>query len=225
MALNDDTPKEFQVTRNVSSTVTLALRPEMQCAYDAMLVDADAVTAYADGRNVYVTRGMMGFVQSDAELQFVLAHELAHNAARHIDAARQNASAGAIIGTIVGAMADAALGTRTGMRAGAASGTQAGLVAYSQDFEREADYLAAYFLARAGVDMTGLEEFWRRLGAGSGYQSLRPDANSSHPSYPERVVRLRAVIREINTRNRKRRATPARHAAALAACELRYLRA
>ena len=78
--------------------------------------------------------------------------------------------------------------------------------AYSQDFEREADYLAVYFVARAGVDLSGLEAFWRRMAEGAGYQSLQPQEDGSHPSYPERAVRLRAALLEVQGKIERREA-------------------
>lgn len=186
----------FRVLRD-GAMHNLTIQPETRCAYGVRLLNSEQVTAYADGTFVYVTRGMVEFVQSDAELQFVMAHELAHNAARHLEAAEHNAEVGSFWGALAGAVLDAATGTRTNTRRGTRRGGQAGVVAYGQDFEREADYLGAYFLARGGIALDGLEDFWRRMAEESGYQSLRPNPNASHPTYPERVVRLRAVVREI----------------------------
>ena len=95
----------------------------------------------------------------------------------------------------MGAITDVALGlpgTMTNIEA------EAGQRAYSQDFEREADCLAAYFLARAGADLSGLEGFWRRMGEGAGYQSLQPNEEGSHPSYPARPARLRPAMLEVH---------------------------
>ena len=122
--------------------------------------------------------------------RYMLAHELAHNGAGHVDARRRNT----LFGAIVGAVTDAVLGlpgTMTRIEA------ESGMRAYSQDFEREADYLAVYFLARAGADLSGIEGFWRRMAEGAGYQALQPDEEGSHPSYPERSVRLRAALLEV----------------------------
>ena len=167
----------------------LVVEPETTCPYRALVIGG-GVNAFADGTNVYVTSGMMDFVERDAELQFVRAHELAHNGAGHVDARHANT----LMGAIIGATTDVALGlpgTMTNIEA------EAGQRAYSQDFEREADYLAAYFLARDGADLSGLEGFWRRMGEGTGYQSLQPSEQGSHPSYPERAVRLRAALLEV----------------------------
>ncbi|MXY30706.1 MAG: M48 family metalloprotease [Gammaproteobacteria bacterium] len=206
------------VSRADGTSFVIAVEPEIVCPYRAHVVDGIGVNAFADGANVMVGRDMLDFVESDEELQFVLAHELAHNAAGHVDAMRNNST----VGGLIGAIADGLLGTYGTF---ASAGRRAGMRAYSQDFEREADYLAVYLLARANIDLSGLQNFWRRLAEGAGYQSLRPNDNGSHPSYPERTVRLRSAIIEVqgkvqrteplfpNTRSRAARNTPLPQAA------------
>ena len=180
----------ISVLRADGNAYMVAVEPEAVCPYRAYVVDGIGVNAYADGSDVYVGRDMLGFVESDEELQFVLAHELAHNAVGHVDAMRNNAT----VGGLIGAIADGLLGTPGRF---AAVGRAAGMRTYSQDFEREADYLAVYFLARGNIDLSGLEAFWRRMAEGAGYQSLQPGKDGSHPSYPERAVRLRSAIIEV----------------------------
>ena len=188
-------PTRFTVWRQSrTSGEELVIEPETTCEYRAHVIDG-GVNAFADGTNVYLTTGMMDFVVTDAELQYVLAHELAHNGAGHVDARRRNT----LMGALIGAVTDAVLGlpgTMTRIEA------ETGARAYSQDFEREADYLAVYFLARAGADLSGLEGFWRRMAEGAGYQALQPDEEGSHPSYPERSVRLRAALLEVQRKVR-----------------------
>ena len=41
---------------------------------------------------------------------------------------------------------------------------RAGALAYSVEFEREADYVGAYYAARAGYDLNGAAEIWRAHG-------------------------------------------------------------
>ena len=161
-------PTRFTVWRQAgSSGAELLIEPETTCSYRAHVIEG-GVNAFADGTNVYVAKGMMDFVETNAELQFVLAHELAHNGAGHVDAMRRNT----IMGALVGAITDAALGLPGTMTRTYA---EEGMTEYSQDFEREADYLAVYFLARAGVDLSGLEGFWRRMAEGAGYQAVCVD--------------------------------------------------
>ena len=76
------------VVRRDDRNLLVSLSPEPVCDYRAILAAQENVNAYADGENVYVTRGMMRFAETDDELALVIAHEIAHNAMNHIDAQR-----------------------------------------------------------------------------------------------------------------------------------------
>jgi predicted Zn-dependent protease len=77
--------------------------------------------------------------------------------------------------------------------------TRAGALAFSVAFEREADYVGAYYAARAGYDLTGSEDIWRTL-------SLEdPDSirlTTDHPITPVRFVQMQKVIDEIANKRR-----------------------
>ncbi len=65
---------------------------------------------------------------------------------------------------------------------------------HSSDFEREADYVGMYILARANRDLEAAPNVWRRM------STINPGAiayESSHPSSAERFVRLTETIKEI----------------------------
>ena len=77
---------------------------------------------------------------------------------------------------------------------------RAGERAFSVDFEREADYVGAYYAARAGYDLTGAEEFWRTFSLES------PDAirtARTHPVTPIRFVQMQKVAAEIADKQRR----------------------
>jgi len=77
---------------------------------------------------------------------------------------------------------------------------EAGLLAYSQEFEREADYVGAYYAARAGYEIAGAEEFWRKMGL------THPDSirfARTHPTAPTRFVQMREVAAEIADKKRR----------------------
>lgn len=69
-------------------------------------------------------------------------------------------------------------------------------------FEKEADYLASYLTARAGFDITGVAEFWRRW-ALEHPQLISDKWSDTHPSAPERVVSLERMIEEILEKMRR----------------------
>ena len=110
----------------------------------------------------------------------------------HIEARRSNALAGGIFGALL----DVALATQGVNSYGqnTANFIEAAARAFSQDFEREADYVGMYILARAGVPTETVPGFWRE------FAQINPSAISyagTHPTTAERFVRLRQAIDEI----------------------------
>ncbi|MBI5165485.1 MAG: M48 family metalloprotease [Magnetospirillum sp.] len=57
----------------------LEVGAEKVCGYPLSVSGIEAVNAYAGGKTIVITAGMMNFVESDAELALVLSHEMAHN--------------------------------------------------------------------------------------------------------------------------------------------------
>ena len=188
-------PVRFE--RNAEAHVQ-ELVPDIVCEYPVVLVESDAINAYADGSAAYLTNGMIRFTENDEELQVVIAHELAHNLEGHLTDRQQNMA----VGGLLGLAADILLARATGVNTGGvltAAGLSAGAQAYSQDFEREADYVGMYLLARAGVDTAEAARFWRRM-AVEHTGSIKNDHRSTHPSTPERFVRLDATHEEITAK-------------------------
>ena len=83
-----------------SADISLELNADTVCASAATVVKADELNAWADGRGVYITSAMMRFANDDEELAVVVAHEIAHNGMRHIEARKKNATLGALFGAL-----------------------------------------------------------------------------------------------------------------------------
>jgi predicted Zn-dependent protease len=157
--------------------------------------------AFASGRNhIAVTTGMMRLLESEDELAAVLAHEMAHHIANHVAEGtlrtQAGAVAGALVGSVAGGVAREALGTDIGLsRLGAQTGAQAGRLVYSKADEREADYLGAWIMARAGFDPDRAGTLWAKLThlSGKGTTALL----DSHPAGPERLAAWRRTVEEI----------------------------
>ena len=66
---------------------------------------------------------------------------------------------------------------------------------YSQDFEREADYVGLYILAKSNIDSSNIENFWRKLAAENPGSTI--NYNSTHPTSSERWANIRAAQKEI----------------------------
>ena len=55
------------------------VEPVKICNHRIILRQDNSLNAFADGKNIYITQGMLRFIDEDKELQMVIAHELAHN--------------------------------------------------------------------------------------------------------------------------------------------------
>ena len=176
------------------STRTVGVTPVTVCDYDLVVTTEGDINAYADGERVIVPWPMMRFANDD-ELTNIVGHEIAHNAMGHSDARIQNL----ILGGLLGAVLDAAAGNEEGDTSATAEFMEAAAEAYSQDFEREADYVGAYIVARAGYALEGMPALWRK------FASISPGAisyASTHPTTAERFVRLTETINEIEAKIR-----------------------
>ena len=132
-------------------------RPELQ--YTFTVLDGDQVNAFAlPGGYVYITRGIMAYLNSEAELAAVLGHEVGHITARH--AVRQQTGAAAA------GMGAAVLGILTGSGDIANMANMAGTAlvrGYGRDMELEADRLGAEYLDRLGFDPAAMIDVVRLL--------------------------------------------------------------
>jgi len=154
--------------------------------------DAGVVNAYATGKKIGVTKGMLRFVGNDDELALVLSHEFAHNAMGHIQALEQNQSAGAAGGFVVDMMF-AVLGVNTGGTFSEKGGA-IGANAYTIDFEAEADYAGLYAMAMSGGNIEVAPDFWRKMAA-EAPSSI--EMAVTHPTTPARALALEKTITEI----------------------------
>jgi hypothetical protein len=172
--------------------IEISVIPKSVCAYPALVEIGGGINAYADGERVVFSWAMMRFANDD-ELRTIVGHEIAHNAMKHIDAKRKNA----LLGGLFGALLDVGLAASTGVPsqgANTAAFMNDGGAMHSQDFEREADYVGMYILARANLDLENSPDVWRQM------SQISPGAiayASSHPSNAERFVRLSQTIEEI----------------------------
>jgi len=178
----------IRANKPVSATVPLTLA----CGFGIELGNVDNVNAYADGRRVLVTRGMLNFVRSDNELAYVLARELAHNALRHPTRQSMTATIGGIIDNLIRITPDTTTFVGT-----------AGVKPMPQDLDSAADTVALYMLARAGYSIDGAPAFWQRMAAQypasvlNGYTAI-------HPSTDARITAINKAIKDIKTKQASR---------------------
>lgn len=186
-------PIHFTVQRG-TLPLAIDLMPEQTCDYALEVRRSDRINAFADGAGVAVTTGMLRFVTADDELALVLGHELAHNTLKHRAAMVQNSVTGGLLGAAGALLATGPVGAVIGVGL-AIQGATLGADANSQDFESEADYIGAYFAARAGYDVDNAADLLRRFAVlDPGAIDLR---GTSHPSTALRFLALEQTGAEI----------------------------
>lgn len=171
--------------------------PVKGCAYPVYLADRNDNNAFTDGRRIVIHRGMLPLARSDEELALVVGHELAHITNGHLNKQAANQVAGTFGGLALD-LAVAAVGVNTG-GAFTRAGGKIGRAAYSQDFEREADYVGMYYVARAGYETAGVESFWRKM-ADTSAESI--SFAGTHPSSAERFLMIRQTHKEITVKRK-----------------------
>jgi len=160
-------------------------------------VDAQEVNAAASRDAIYVTYGLINFAKSDDEIAAVLGHELAHFVRGHVSKAQIGSLLSLLIGIPLGLIAEeAAPGT------GDLVMRTTGLfnATYSRDLEREADYFGVKFVYFSGYDPCVCMSFHERF-AIEIPQSMIKNYLSTHPSSPERMLRVKKAIEELATIN------------------------
>ena len=190
-------PQEGYVQR-LGATVADAAGLGGRCTFT--LVNSDVVNAFAvPGCYIYVTRGLMAIVSSEAELASVLGHEVGHIVARHSER-QQSRSLWSMLGVIVVSLTGSERLTRL---AGAAA--EMFTLRYSRGQEYEADELGIRFLRRAGYDpyaagdmLGALDRQQAFLTDSGGRDAARgvPEWALSHPLTGKRVERAHHLAEE-----------------------------
>ncbi len=172
-----------------------AASPRQDARYSFRIVDAVEPNAFAlPGGPTYVSRGLLALANREDEVACVVAHEVAHVAARHA-VARASAQAPFAIafGLPSAILRKATLGL-AGNLIGSVGALASGLVVapYSREQEREADRLGMEIAARAGWDPRALASVLRTLERDEALradgEARRPSFFASHPSLPSRVA-------------------------------------
>lgn len=124
-------------------------RPNLQ--YHFTVLDTPDINAFAlPGGYVYITRGILAYLNSEAELAAVLGHEIGHVTARH-GVRQQSAAQAANIGLTIASLFVPEINTMGGNNLANMVGG-ALLSGYGREHELEADRLGAEYLSRTDYD-------------------------------------------------------------------------
>ncbi len=192
LGLYPDPELQAYVERIGKRLAAASERPDLPWTF--RVVDDPVVNAFAiPGGFIYVTRGLMAHLTSEAELVSVLGHEIGHVTGRHSVEQMSKAQL-AQVGLIAGAILQPELARTYGDLA--STGLQVLFLKYGRDDEREADDLGLRYLDREGYDPRQMGEVFETLGRVSGQQKQGriPNWLSTHPTPEDRIQRINAHI-------------------------------
>ena len=178
----------------VGERVAAAAGLARQCTFT--LVNTDVVNAFAvPGCYIYVTRGLLGIVNSEAELASILAHEAGHIVADHSERQQKRSLWRSLGVYAVGLVTGSENLTRIAGRAAALF-----TLRYSRKQEYEADDLGIATMAKAGYDPYAAAAMFGALArnerfiaqtSGRDEASSIPEWSRTHPLTENRVGRAR----------------------------------
>jgi beta-barrel assembly-enhancing protease len=175
----------------------LVRNSDAKVPFTIKVIDSDDINAFAlPGGFFYVNSGLILAADDEAELAGVMAHEIAHVAARHAtrEMTRANYAQMATIPLI--------FVSSWGIYEAASIAIQIALpltfMKFSRGFESEADYLGVEYMYKAGYDPQAFISFFEKIKA---QEKTKPGtlakAFATHPQTPDRIEKSQAEIRNI----------------------------
>ena len=187
------------------------------CQMHIVTIDESVLNASADGVVVRMYPMLFDFLQKDQYMISVVSHEIAHNIMAHNKRGRDNFK---YSGIIIENLSQILLLDRFGVdnmwdyedkqnvsKDLGKIGAKVAKKAFSPVLEAEADYVGLYLMARAGYDVQGAQNTWRRMALSESEDILKASATTSHPPTPARFIALEKTIAEIQQKLKTEKAT------------------
>jgi predicted Zn-dependent protease len=170
----------------------LTHRPNLE--YHFRVLDTSVINAFAvPGGYIYVTRGILAYLNDEAELAGVIGHELGHVAARH-SMQQMSKLQLAQLGLGIGMALSEKLNKYSGL---AEFGVNMLFLKFSRDDERQADDLGVEYGTKARYDTYRMASFFEtleRLSPSDG--TSLPEWFSTHPNPANRVEAVKGKTAE-----------------------------
>ncbi|MDH4347532.1 MAG: M48 family metalloprotease [Gemmatimonadota bacterium] len=168
-------------------------RPKLPWTFHVM--DDPQVNAFAlPGGYIFVTRGILAHMNSEAELASVVGHEIGHVTARH-SVQQMTRTQLAQIGLVAGSIASETFAQYAGV---ATQGLGVLFLKYGRDDETQADGLGFRYALDDGYDvreMVAMFQILKRVGARAGQRI--PEWQSSHPDPGNRIERTQQRLAKL----------------------------
>jgi predicted Zn-dependent protease len=174
-------------------------RPQLPWTF--RVVDDPVVNAFAlPGGYIYITRGILAYLNTESELSGVVGHEIGHVTARH-GVSQMSRTQLTNYGLAIGSVASEDVARWAGV---AGQGLGLLFLKYSRDDEKQADELGLRYLLRAGYDPRPMADVYGTLEAvaeSSGAGRI-PSLLSTHPDPGNRRDRILSRIDELEVDTR-----------------------
>jgi predicted Zn-dependent protease len=176
----------------------LVRNSDAKVPFTIKVIDSEDVNAFAlPGGFFFVNSGLILKADSEAELAGVMAHEIAHVAARH---GTKQATRGEIAQLATIPLIIMTYGTWTGYGIYQAASilVPIGFLKFSRGFESEADMLGLEYMYKAGYDPTAFVDFFEKIQT---MEKRKPGTMakvfSTHPPTDDRIKAAQKNIQEI----------------------------
>ncbi len=156
------------------------------------VLDSPVVNAFAvPGGYIYVTRGIMGYFNDEAQFAGVLGHELGHVAARH-SAQQYSKSQVTSLAIGVGTVFSEEFALFSDL---VSAGTSLMFLKFSRDDERQADQLGVEYSSKVGYDAVRMGDFFSTLERMRPAGGSLPEWASTHPDPGDRINATHTMAR------------------------------
>ncbi len=156
------------------------------CGFAFRIAGNEEANAFADEKGtIWITVGLLQYLETEDEVAAVLAHEIAHRMSGHDASAATAARYHQAMRYALGGGSPASAASRQ-------SGSARRLIA----LEADADYLAAFLLKRAGYDLTAAGNVWITLAKVADTKAASTLA--THPLSAERLAAWRQIAAELD---------------------------
>lgn len=155
--------------------------------WEFTLLDTDVVNAFAlPGGKTFISRGLVEKFDSEAELAFVMGHEVGHVTARHQNEqiSRQIAASIAVAAVGIAASGSDSEVVKAGVPVVVGAGSGLYLLRFGRGQELEADELGMRYMTKVGYDPEAARDAMNVLKELSASGERQPELLSTHP-YPE----------------------------------------
>ncbi len=174
----------------------LVRNSDAKVPFTIKVIDSDEVNAFAlPGGFFFVNTGLLLRAESEAELAGVMAHEIAHVAARH---GTRQASRGTIANYLSLPLIFMGGWTGYAIRQGASLAIPLTFLTFSRGFESEADMLGLEYMYKTGYDPTAFVDFFEKIQA---LEKKKPGTMAkifgTHPLTDDRIKEAQKNIQEL----------------------------